>query len=154
MTSKKGVSTLVASVLLIAFTVSVAMIVMGWFSSFARSTTENVSGVTQGAIGCSSGIIEVDHIYVSGTSAINATINVINSGQIPLTVNAMLVNSSGAACRTTTGVTVQSGSTGSISLNTSSCNINAAGNFSRALLTTSCAGITASTTSSSDITVQ
>ncbi|MCD6092512.1 MAG: hypothetical protein J7J38_00645, partial [Candidatus Aenigmarchaeota archaeon] len=33
MNSRKGISPLIAAVLLIAFTVSVSMIIMGWFST-------------------------------------------------------------------------------------------------------------------------
>jgi hypothetical protein len=141
---------LIASVLLIAFTVSVAMIVMGWFSSFVRTTTENVSGVTQGAIGCSSGIVDIDRIYITNTTG-NATVIVKNTGQIALTVNAMIVAVNGTVCKTSTGVSISAGSSGT--LNMSGCvNITNAVNFSSALITTSCAGITDSTTKSSDVT--
>lgn len=155
MTYEKGVSTLVATVLLIAFTVSISMIIMGWFSSFTRSATENVSDVTLNAIGCSSGIIDFDHIYVNNLTNV-ATINVFNSGQIELTINAMIVNTSGAACRsnTTTQITLLPGSSGSITLSTAQCAIATINDFSRALLTTSCSGVAASTTSPKDVTVR
>jgi flagellin-like protein len=154
MSSTKGVSTLIASVLLIAFTVSVAMIVMGWFSTFASSTTQNVSGVTQSAIGCSAGIIEIDHVYLKNSTVApftgNATISVINSGQIALTVNAMIIFTNGTACRTATGGVVQAGSSGILNITTNDCPQNMV-NFSSVLLTTSCAGITARTTQVSDV---
>ncbi len=154
MFSQKGVSALIASVLLIAFTVSVAMIIMGWFSSFVRTTTENVSGVTQGAIGCSSGIVDIDRIYITNTSGSNygkATIIVKNTGQIALTVNAMIVAVNGTVCNTNTGVSISAGSSGTLNL-TGCVNVTNSQNFSSALITTSCAGITDSTTKSGDVT--
>ena len=154
MKSQKGVSALIASVLLIAFTVSVAMIVMGWFSSFVRTTTENVSGVTQGAIGCSSGIIQIDKVYLhNGTGYGYVNITVKNTGQISLVVNGMVVNTSGTSCTSTGGgVTIAAGASGVLGI-TNCPNWTSLGtpSFSSALLTTSCAGITDSTSNIANV---
>lgn len=151
MMSQKGISPLIASVLLIAFTVSVAMIVMGWFSSFVRTTTTNVSGVTETAIGCSSGIIEIDHIYIQNQTG-SAWIVAKNSGQIALSVVGSIINTTGGICNSSTsGTNIPAGSVGTLTL--AGCQgVNQSTKFSSAILTTNCAGITDSTTRLSDVT--
>ncbi|MBU5678708.1 MAG: archaellin/type IV pilin N-terminal domain-containing protein [Candidatus Aenigmatarchaeota archaeon] len=135
----KGLSPLIASVLLIAFTVSVAMIIMTWFSSFARGTTENISATGETAVGCSSAGISIEHVYISGT---NGVIVVRNIGFVPLNVTGMIVNTTGGACTTASLTTVDVGETKALSL--SGCQgIQGAGctGFSRAIVSTNCAGI-------------
>lgn len=134
----KGLSPLIASVLLIAFTVSVAMIIMTWFTSFARGTTENISATGETAVGCSSAGISIEHIYISGT---NGVIVVRNIGFVPLDVTGMIVNTTGGACSTASATTVGVGETKALSL--SGCQgiqSNCSG-FSRAIVSTNCAGI-------------
>lgn len=137
----KGLSPLIASVLLIAFTVSVAMIIMTWFSSFARGTTENISATGETAVGCSSAGISIEHVYISGT---NGVIVVRNIGFVPLNVTGMIVNTTGGACTTASATTVGVGETKALSL--SNCNPTGMGGetcsaFSRAIVSTNCAGI-------------
>ncbi len=149
----KGVSALIASVLLIAFTVSVAMIIMGWFSSFTRTTTENISGGTQSAVACSSGVVQIDKIYIITTAGSNygkATIVAKNMGQIDLTIKAMIVAVNGTVCNMSTGVSILTGFSGAINL-TGCGNVSNAASFSTAILTTNCAGVQDSTSSLSKV---
>jgi flagellin-like protein len=150
----KGISPIIATVLLVAFTVSVAMIVMGWFTTYVRTTSENVTGGTSSALACSSGIIQIERIYVISTvggNYGNATVIAKNIGQISLNVSAMLVAANGTFCRTSSGGVIAAGASGAI--NISGCtNLTNAANFSSAMLTTNCAGVYDSTTSSSKVT--
>jgi flagellin-like protein len=150
MKSQKGISPLIASVLLIAFTVSVAMIVMGWFSGFVRTTTENVTGVSQQAVGCSTAVIDLDHVYVNAVNTSNVSMVIRNEGSVSLTINGMLINISGGSCTNAAALTLSAGTIGT--LNLTNCLVPNVGNFSKAIITTSCSGITDTTSKSSDVT--
>jgi len=144
----KGVSPLVAAVLIIAFTVSVSMIVMGWFSTFIRGTTANVSGTTQEALACQVASINIEHVYASGNTA---TIVVKNTGFTDLNVTGLLVNTTGGTCTFST-TEVPKGSVKS--LQNTSCSILPNCNaFDRAVVTTNCGGVSDTVTSLSYVTV-
>lgn len=144
----KGVSPLVASVLLIAFTVAVSMIVMGWFSTFVRGTTANISGATEEALGCNVAGINIEHIYVSGSTA---TIVVKNTGFVDLTVSGMLANTTGGSC-SFQSITLPKGGVGS--LQNTSCNIiSQCAHFDRAVVTTNCGGVSDTVTTKSYVMV-
>ncbi len=92
----KGLSPLVATVLLVAFTVTLATIISGWFTTVTESTASTVSNKTEIATRCSSASLSIDDVY-SGTGAnITARAAVRNSGSAGLTIkSAQLFNSAG-----------------------------------------------------------
>lgn len=147
----KGVSPLIAAVLLLAFTISISMIVMGWLSSFTRVTTENVTYSSTQAISCSSASISIERVYITGTSAV---IIVKNDGFSNLNVTGMIVNSTGGTC-SSSPTYITAGNLTSLALTEcypsgmggSSCS-----NFSRAIVNTNCAGTQDTVTSVSDVT--
>ena len=61
----KGISALIASVLLVAFVVSVGLLVMGWFTTLTRSTTVSVSNKTDEGVSCSSAAVSVEDVYIT-----------------------------------------------------------------------------------------
>jgi flagellin-like protein len=70
-TSKKGISPMIATVLLIAFTVAVAGIISVWVTTFTSSTTSTVSEKAEGELYCVYGGISVSSMkycnnYFSG----------------------------------------------------------------------------------------
>jgi len=144
----KGVSPLVAAVLLIAFTVAVSMIVMGWFSTFVRGTTANISGTTEEAIGCNVASISIEHVYISGTTG---TIVVKNTGFKDFTtVKGIIVNTTGGTCDLGS-ITLSKGAVDDIS---GTCNAIANCNaFDRAIVTTECGGVSDTVTTKSYVTV-
>ncbi|MFH0832695.1 MAG: archaellin/type IV pilin N-terminal domain-containing protein [Candidatus Aenigmatarchaeota archaeon] len=75
----KGISPLLASVLLIAVTVAIATLVMGWMSTTMRSTQTTVSNKTTQATECSAAAISIDDVYLSGLYSANVIVR--NSGQ-------------------------------------------------------------------------
>jgi len=95
----KGVSPLVASVLLIAFTVAIATIIMGWMGTFTRETTSTISNRTTEAVDCASASINIDDVYISGSGSSSATARAIvrNTGFADNLVlkNAQLYNTTG-----------------------------------------------------------
>ena len=60
----KGISPLIAAVLLIAFTVAIATLVMGWFSTFTRTTTTSVTNSTSLAINCADARVTIRDVYI------------------------------------------------------------------------------------------
>lgn len=144
----KGISPLIASVLLIAFTVSVSMIILGWFSSFAKSSTSNISSSATEAIGCNNAGVSIERIYVTGT---NAAIIVKNTGYRDLNISGMIVNTTGGSCIGST-VTLTRGNITNLALTNcypSSMGGSSCSSFSRAIVTTNCGGISDTVSSTS-----
>lgn len=56
---KKGLSPIVASVLLIAFALTVAAVLGGWFTSLTRTQTETVSGISTTQLNCTKGALTI-----------------------------------------------------------------------------------------------
>jgi len=140
--SKKGVSALIASVLLIAFTVSVSMIIMGWFSTFTRTATSNISATTTEAIGCNAASINIEHVY-------DGKIIVKNTGFKDLNVVGMIVNSTGGTC-TSSSTPVTKGSVVALSLSSCAPSGMTDAYFDRAIVTTDCGGVDDVTTDDAD----
>jgi len=79
MMNKKAVSPLIATVLLIAFTVALGAIVMNWGESFVRKTQDTASEASEGKLECT---MEVDFEvinaeYFESDSTDNATLSVL-----------------------------------------------------------------------------
>lgn len=95
----KGVSPLLATVLLVAGVVAIATLVMGWLSQTVKATQATVTNRTAEGVDCTAAGLVIDDLYVSGTGT-TATVRAIvrNSGQIDgLTLSAaQLFNTSGA----------------------------------------------------------
>jgi len=77
----KGVSPLLASILLIAFTLAVAVIIGTWFTSMSRQQTSAVGGSLNETVTCSKGILDIADIPN------NTTVIIHNAGQIDLSGN-------------------------------------------------------------------
>lgn len=79
----KGVSPLVASVLLIAFTIAVAGLYSGWITSFTKKTNEEVEEQSGKKVTCSYGGIALDNVKYNKTTG-NLTGTVENTNLISL----------------------------------------------------------------------
>lgn len=66
---KKGVSPFLATVLLIAFAISVAAVFGGWLSSFTQTTTEEVQEHSEKRVTCSYGGIALEDLEYNKTIA-------------------------------------------------------------------------------------
>ncbi|MBI2076726.1 MAG: hypothetical protein HYT72_05765 [Candidatus Aenigmarchaeota archaeon] len=77
----KGISPLLASVLLIAVTVAIATLVAGWLSTTVRTSQITVSNRTIEATECTGASIVIDDVYID--AGVNQTQRVIvrNAGQ-------------------------------------------------------------------------
>lgn len=142
----KGISPLIAAVLLIAFTVAIATLIMGWFSTLTRTTTATVTNSTSAAVNCADARVSIRDVYIqTGGAAAAQVANVIvenTGGSTVGLVSLQLIN--------TTGNVFGTGFTAVGSFNKSQLltfTITGAtfaacpGSFSKAVLTTNCGGI-------------
>ncbi len=141
----KGISPLLAAVLLIAVTVAIATLVMGWISTITRTSQVAVSNRTTEAVNCASAAVVIDDVYVA-TGALTATVIVRNAGQadsLQLTF-APLYNATGNSVNPAETLPVTGFDKGEIqTLTYSSTGINACANFSKAIVATNCGGVSA-----------
>ena len=141
----KGISPLLASVLLIAVTVAIATLVMGWVSTVTRTTQTTVSNKTVEAVNCASASVVIDDVYVA-TVAATATVIVRNAGQTDSLqiVFAPLYNTSGNSVNPSQSLPVTGFSRGAIQVFTyGSTGITSCAAFSKAVVSTNCAGVSA-----------
>jgi len=79
----KGISPLVATVLLIAFTIGVGGLISVWISGFTQTSSKIVSKEGEKGLICSNGAIDLSTLrYCSGTNNISGIIK--NNGRIAL----------------------------------------------------------------------
>ena len=93
----KGVSPLIASVLLIAFTVAVAGIISGWLQGFTRSTTSTVTSQSNTELVCSYAGISLSSVKY-GSSDLSLSGKIENTGQVgigSITLQIFFTNGSG-----------------------------------------------------------
>ncbi|MBI2076725.1 MAG: hypothetical protein HYT72_05760 [Candidatus Aenigmarchaeota archaeon] len=141
----KGISPLLASVLLIAVTVAIATLVMGWVSTVTRTTQTTVSNRTAAAVDCASASIVIDDVYIA-TGAATGTVIVRNAGQTDdlYLVSASLYNSTGNSVNPTLTLPVTDFDKGEIQVFTyTSTGISSCAAFSKAIVATNCAGVSA-----------
>ncbi len=79
--NNKGVSAMVAAVLLIAVTVSLAALVSGWLTTIVHTTQVTISNVTATTVNCMSASVVIDDVYISAGAPGSARAIVRNSGQ-------------------------------------------------------------------------
>lgn len=90
----KGISPLIATVLLIAFTVGVAGIVSVWLTGFTKTSTESVEEQSTTQLTCVYGGVSLRNLKYANT---NISGNIENTGQISLgkiTIQVMYTNRS------------------------------------------------------------
>ena len=96
----KGVSPLIASVLLIVIVVSLVAIISGWLNTFMTDTRETVSNRTDASVQCTGASLVIETVYANfanGTAA-NARAIVKNDGVTDKVsiVSAQLYNTTGS----------------------------------------------------------
>ncbi|MCS7093605.1 MAG: archaellin/type IV pilin N-terminal domain-containing protein [Candidatus Aenigmarchaeota archaeon] len=79
----KGISTFVATVLLIGFTVAVGAIISAWFLTYTRTTTAGVGTATA----CATGMLDVTVPMISDSSIVISSINRGNLALQNVTLN-------------------------------------------------------------------
>ena len=95
---RKGISPLIASVLLVAFTMAVAAIVVTWITGFTQQQTTSIGVRGERQVLCSSSVLFIDRDDISA-SGTNFNVTVTYSG------GTETLNITGFALRDSTGVT-------------------------------------------------
>ena len=80
---KKGLSPLVATVLLIAFTLSIAGLIGGWLTSLTKSQTSTIEQGSTTLINCTSALIDITDVVCSNSSQ-QLRIAIANLGDVEL----------------------------------------------------------------------
>ncbi len=139
----KGVSPLVATVLLIVIVVSMVAIISGWLNAFITGTRETVTNRTDAGVGCTGASIYVESVYASvanGTSG-NVRAVVKNDGVVDelAIVSAQYINSTGHNFSATTSLPVSNFNRGSIkTLAFENVSIQNCSAFSQVVVATNC----------------
>ena len=141
----KGISPLIASVMLVAITVAVGVFIAGWSQQFIHTTTKNVGNKTTEAIDCSAANVDIQDVYVTaGTGAGSANVIVKNTGYANNLVikSAQLFNKTGGNF-TASGLPISGFSKGSIvALNFANITVvSCPTDFSQVIVSTNCGGI-------------
>ena len=146
----KGISQLIAAVLLIAITVAIATLVTGFVSSLTRSAQVSVENKTTEAVDCASAAISIDQVYMVGNNTVRVVVR--NSGQINdiLIYNVTVFNSTGSEFSFGTTVPVLTNFDRGTAYAFTITNPASLGtvfgrtcpaDFSKAIVTTSCGGV-------------
>ncbi|MBS3052652.1 MAG: hypothetical protein J4428_04770 [Candidatus Aenigmarchaeota archaeon] len=121
----KGISPLIAGVLLIAFTLAVAAIIGGWLTSTVREETTQVGTGFALQVNCTKAALDiVDVVCINpveaDTGSVNVTITVANTGPIGLVSPSFLFRSNNQdICTSSFTDTIAPGSTALFRVNCS-----------------------------------
>ena len=103
--NKKGISPLIATVLIIGFTVALAAVVMTWGTGFVRSTTEETSESTNLALECSRLNYQIGAVICDATKVKVVSVEVLNNGDVGLVGSVFRISrSTGTATSSLDGV--------------------------------------------------
>jgi flagellin-like protein len=79
--SKKGISPLIAAVLLIVMAVAIAGVIIAWMSAYTKDTQADIGDKSADLVDCKGALIAIDSVYLSnGTAAASARAIVKNVG--------------------------------------------------------------------------
>ncbi|MCK5062702.1 MAG: hypothetical protein KAR23_02130, partial [Candidatus Aenigmarchaeota archaeon] len=79
---KKGLSPLIAAVLLIVFTIGIATIIMSWINTYTKDTTSEASQNTQDLIDCASTNMDIQDVYILAPTSVKVIAR--NTGMKPI----------------------------------------------------------------------
>ncbi len=139
---KKGVSPLIATVLLIVFTVAISTLVVSWLREYTADTTSSVGDTSQEVIECAKQNLKISNSYITvntttGISDVKATLK--NTGSVNFTISSAYVyDTTGDFCDMTPSITLVS--VGNVAnLVNDTCDIlTATSEFGRIEVTTTC----------------
>ncbi len=135
----KGVSQYISVALLIAITVALATLFVGWAVTLTQTQSQTVANKTKSGVDCTRAKLSIEDVYLD-TSANKARISVRNSGLLDdAVVSAVVLSTSGSVSRNLTilPMALKKGDPASIELNITGM-ITACANFSKAVVTTTC----------------
>lgn len=140
----KGVSPLVATVLLIVIVVSLVAIISGWLNAFFIGTRETVQNRTDTSVGCSGSSVGIESVYANIANGTSGNIKAIvkNDGVVDelAIISAQYLNSTGHNFSTTSPLPIRDFARGSIkTLLFENVSIQNCAAFSQVVVATNCA---------------
>jgi flagellin-like protein len=138
----KGISPLMASILLIAITLSVAMVAFNAFKGIASSQAGSASDLGESASDCAFKAIEITNVTINTTGSSQEILMILeNKGNGPLTMaTGFVADTDGNKCPfNVTNIVLEEGSIAAYR-NTSGCGIfsSSCTDFNRAEISTKC----------------
>ncbi len=107
----KGVSPLIAAVLLIVFTVAIGAVVLNWMTEYTKGTTEKAGTDTSTTVECAKQILDIVDVKIDNDG--NVTVFLQNLGSADARITTVtLYDDAGNICNANTsftGVTVSAG---------------------------------------------
>ena len=139
----KGVSPLIATVLLIVIVVSLVAIISGWLNAFIAGTRETVTNRTDTGVGCTGASVDIESVYASVANGTGGSIRAIvkNDGLVDelAIVSAQYINTTGHNFSTTTRLPVTNFPRGAITtLSFENVSIQNCTVFSQVIVATQC----------------
>jgi flagellin-like protein len=145
---RKGISSIIATVLLIAFTVAVAGILSGWLTSFTTTSTQTVKSQSDTELTCSYGGISLNSLRYSGGSSGYLSGNIDNTRTVSLgglSIQIIFTNKTIQNVKLcSTGTTTVSCATANASLSpreTTTFNITTTSNYDTIRIYTNCSSV-------------
>lgn len=130
----KGLSELIAVILIIAIAVLATSVIYNWFSSYSKDNTYVISNRSDDVVQC--GVLDIDDVYISG----NVSRVIVRSvSSVDTIISASFLSSSGQAAPNITQlpINIGKGQIKFIEFNLTGV-INSCANFSQATVSTKC----------------
>ncbi|MBW6462349.1 MAG: hypothetical protein K0B07_04855 [DPANN group archaeon] len=70
MSKKKGLSPLIATILLIVFTIGIATIIISWMNTYTKDATLDANTNTQSMLDCTNTNIDIDKVYILSENSV------------------------------------------------------------------------------------
>jgi flagellin-like protein len=140
----KGVSPLIATVLLVVIVVIMASLITNFTTDIVRTSGDTVKNRTGSTVDCSGASIAINDVFLSNGTAGSAKVSVINNGLKDgmVIVSGVLYNNTGSGF-SASNVPVSNFDVGEVaSLNFANLSVPLCGNFSYVVVTTNCGGVT------------
>jgi flagellin-like protein len=117
---RKGISPMIAVILLIAFTVAIGGIISIFFTTFTRTQTTTVSGQTEDQVRCLNSILAVTGSLVSGGGAVTVKVS-YDQGTINLDNPTAYVQCGGTIASRTVSTVLSPGASNSTQITNAAC---------------------------------
>ncbi|HLD85420.1 MAG TPA: archaellin/type IV pilin N-terminal domain-containing protein, partial [archaeon] len=138
----KGISPLIATVLLVVIVVAIGTMVMTWSSTFTTSTTRNVQNRSDTAFNCASANIIIEDVYLVNGSLATVRAIVKNIGVVDVLISAAQAYNTTGGNFTANGMPFSGFNAGNIvTLQFSNVSMTKCSDFSKVVVSTSCSGV-------------
>ena len=150
MNFRKGISPMVATVLLIVFAIALGGIIFSWLTNYSSQTTQETSAASGELADCAKAGITIDAVYKHATANEVVKVDVRNTGQTETTPQTVTVSSATGSCTLT-------GSAGALAVggvrtySIANCAAVTCSSYANTRITTTCGSVSATHTTNTSI---